>query len=127
MSNESWRDVMSLLGLVILADKRVYKEEVDTFVKAAVELNAKVNPGLFITDDMALGWFMDHRERLQNILKSSVSKPKIDKILNGLLRSQNQQAIVDKMEEIARADNDYHKDEHYIVNRAREVWRLPIK
>lgn len=126
MSNESWRDVMSLLGLVILADERVYKEEVDIFVKTAISLNKKVNPGLFLTQDMALKWFVENRERLQKIQKSPVYHSKVDRIIGSLSRVANQTDIIDGMEAIACADKDYHRSEHFIINRAIELWRLKV-
>ena len=124
MSNDSWRDIMSLLGLVILADNRVYKEEVDTFVKAAIDLNKKVNPGLFLTTDMALKWFMENRDDLAAVLKSPAVKSKIDVIIKRLSRVPNQDAIIRVMEDIARSDQDYHRSEHYIISRAMEMWRM---
>lgn len=126
MSTESWHDIMTLLSLVVLADKRVYKEEVDTFVSAAVKLNGQVNPGLFITEKMALSWFIENRDGLKSALQSPSINIQIDRILGTLKPLKNKQAILTVMKAIAQADSDYHKSEHYMVKRAATLWGMPV-
>lgn len=126
MSTESWHDIMTLLSLVVLADKRVYKEEMDAFVSGAVQLNGQVNPGLFITEKMALSWFVDNRDSLKASMESPSINIKIDRMIGSLKPLKNKQAILKVMKSIARADSDYHRTEHYIINRAATLWGVQM-
>jgi len=66
MNIDRWNDIFTLLAMVIIADKRVYKEEVDTFVDSAMKIKAAVDDGTLITRDLVFEWFRGNRAEIMN-------------------------------------------------------------
>ena len=124
MTSDEWHNIMTLLTLVILADKKVYKEEVDTFVSTVKSLNETIAPGMFMTESMAFDWFKSNRLRVSHLLVG----PNVERNLQDLVqRTRNisgKQAIISAMEKIANADSDYHRNEDTIINKCAKGWKL---
>jgi len=125
MTSEEWHEILTLMTIVVLADKRVYKEEVDTFVKAVKTLNDIISPEIFMTEGMAFDWFKSNRERVGKML---VGKDVERNIKDTITRTKNvpgKPEIVKAMQKIAQADSDYHKSEHGVIRRAAYGWGVP--
>jgi len=122
MTTDEWHDILTLLTIVILADRKVYKEEVDCFTKQVKRLNETISPEIFMTESMALDWFKSNRDRVKNLLVG----PKVDQnIRQIILRTKNvpgKSAIIKTMKSIANADSLYHQSEHDVIRRAAYSW-----
>ena len=108
-----------------MVDRRVYKEEVDTFVKSVKQLNDAISPDTFMTEGMVFDWFKSNRERVGNLL---IGKDAELNIKNAIIRTKNipgKSAIIRAMEGIANADSDFHKSENNIIRRAAYGWSIP--
>ena len=126
MTSESWHDVLTLMAMVILADKRVYKEEVDTFVESITELNNKISPDMFMTQSMAFEWFKSNRERVKNLLIGKDAKTNVRETVLRVGNLPHKPYIVECMRNIANADNEYHSSEHSVIKQAAYNWKIAI-
>jgi len=125
MTSDEWHDVLTLLTIVILADRRVYKEEVDSFVDTIKSLNAEISPEIFMTDGMAFDWFKSNRDRVSNLLIG----PNVDKTIKTIIARTRHIAgktsVISAMNKIANADSDFHKSEQNIIKRTAYGWGVP--
>lgn len=124
MTSEEWHNVMTLLTLVILADKRVYKEEVDAFVVSVKKLNETISPEIFMTEGMAFDWFKSNRSRVTNLLVGPKIEQNIQELISNTKNVPGKAAIIRAMQEIANADSDYHKNEETVIGRCAKGWKL---
>ena len=132
MSVDRWNDIFALLSMVIIADKRVYKEEVDAFVTSVMDIKAasdkaSIDDDTLITADLAFEWFRGNRD---DIL-AQVSAPEypmsaLKKIfaLDGFAQRKE---VLRAMLLISMADKDYHPSEENLVDIAAAHWGLNIK
>jgi len=125
MTSDEWHDVLTLLTIVILADRRVYKEEVDTFVAAVTSLNAKISPEIFMTDGMAFDWFKSNRDRVRDLLVGKNVERDIKETIIRTKKVPGKTDIIAAMQSIAEADSDFHKAEHNIIKRTAYGWGVP--
>jgi len=84
MDAQHWRDTLKLLCIMILADEKVYEEEVDSFKKAAVALRDSINPKLMLTEHMAEEWFIVHRDEIKIEMSSLYHENITEKLLENL-------------------------------------------
>ncbi len=124
MTSDEWHGILSLLTLVILADKRVYKEEVDTFVQTVKHLNDTISPEIFMTDGMAFDWFKSNKERIGNLLVGANVDQNIQRLIRDTRNVPNKSAVIEAMQTIAEADSDFHKNEQTIIDKCMAGWKL---
>lgn len=124
MTSEEWHSILTLMTIVILADKKVYKEEVDTFVASVKTLNETISPEIFMTEGMAFDWFKANRGMVSNMIVG----PNVEKNIQGLIaKTQNvpgKKEIISAMQTIATADSDFHKSEESIIGKCAKGWKL---
>lgn len=124
MTSDEWHDIMTLLTIIILADKRVYKEEVDTFVATVKKLNDTISPDIFMTEGMAFDWFKSNRLRVGHLLVGPKVEQNIQTLVKGTMKVPGKQAIIGAMRKIAEADSDFHQSEETIISKCIEGWKL---
>ena len=124
MTSDEWHNIMTLLTVIILADKRVYKEEVDTFVSTVKTLNETIAPGMFMTESMAFDWFKSNRVRVSHLLVGPNVERNIQDLIANTRKVPGKPAIIDAMRKIARADDDFHKSEETVIGKCVEGWKL---
>lgn len=122
MTSEEWHDVLTLLTIVILADRRVYKEEVDTFVKVVKQVNDQISPETFMTEGMVFDWFKSNRDRVSKMLVGKDVQRNIQQAILGTRKIPKKAIILAAMQRIAEADSDVHKNELNIIKRTADGW-----
>ncbi len=127
MTSDDWHDILTLLTIVILADKRVYKEEVDTFVRTVKQLNDKISPGMFMTEGMAFDWFKSNRDRVRGLINSPDADKRIKVMIVRTRNLKGKNEVIAAMQAIANADSDFHKSEHNIIRRTAYGWGVPYQ
>jgi len=126
MTSEEWHDVLTMLTIVILADRRVYKEEVDTFVSAVQFLNKAISPDMLMTKGMAFDWFKSNKKRVANLLVGSQVDKSIENLIKRTDKIPGQGAILAAMQDIAQADSDFHKNEQNIIEKCALGWGIEL-
>jgi uncharacterized tellurite resistance protein B-like protein len=124
VNTETWHKILTLLTVVILADDRVYKEEVDTFVASAMKLNKSISPDMFLTPKMAFDWFVANREHIQKTVNSPGGASHINRLILSLKSLKGKKEVIQAMQAIARADDELHKTEELVISQAAKVWGL---
>lgn len=126
IKNEAvWAKIMELMALMVLADDKVYPEEVDTFKRAAVQLKDVLCPGLMLTEDMAVDWFKNHKEDLQARKAELDFYKELKALVFDLRRIPEKATYLDLLTDIAAADGEIHTDENRLIERVSRMWGTP--
>lgn len=124
LNSESWHKILTLMTVIILIDKRVYKEEVDMFVESVNQLNSQISPDMFITEKMAFDWFVSNRDDVKKSLMDPDHQKNIDRLISSLKHIAGKQHILKALKAIALADSDLHKAEISIIESVSRIWGL---
>lgn len=115
MFSDELNDLLSLLVTTILADKRVFAREIETFMKGAKRLQNMKDRNEKISEAKLLAWFENNSGKIRDILQSSKFEPWIHKIFQRLQNVEDKNLIVDIMTDISRADDDFHISEKALI------------
>jgi len=124
MNTDTWHKILTLLTVIILADDRVYKEEVDTFVEVVIDLNSKISPEMFMTHKMAFDWFVANKDDVAKILSSPNAERHLDNLIKSLNQVKRKDAILNALQTVAHADNDFHPKEQSVIGRTIRLWKI---
>lgn len=126
MNIDRWKDIFKLLAMVIIADKRVYKEEVDAFVNCAMEIKSGINDDTLITRDMAFEWFRGNRDDILALAKSPEFSVTALKIIMSLNEFEHREAVLRAMIAVSMADSEFHPSEESLIVIAAAHWKLKL-
>ena len=126
MNIERWNDIFKLLAMVIIADKRVYKEEVDAFVGSAMAIKAAVSDDTLITRDMAFEWFRGHRDEILALSKTPDYSVTALRIIMSMTDFKHRGAVLRAMVAVSMADEEFHPSEESMVVIAAAHWKLKL-
>jgi len=122
-----WTHVLRLIGMIIVADGRVYREEVAEFVVLMAALSKAVSPDMVFGEKMAFDWFVAHRKELLALAKSpDFERKALQEVL--ALKKERKTAkakILHSMWAVAAADDKHHDVEIDIITLAAAHWDLP--
>lgn len=126
MRDQNWNKILNILCLTILADGKVYKEEVDTFLAVAKRMNKAISQNMILTDKMLLDWFALHRDELSLALEKNVRGAYLTDHLCQLDDPIITGPLLECMVAISRSDHDFHDLEVSMVARAAKIWGWPL-
>lgn len=126
MTIDRWNDIFKLLAMVIIADKRVYKEEVDTFVDSAMIIKATIQDETLITRDLAFEWFRGHRDEILALAKTPEFSIKALRLIMSLSDFKHRAAVLRSMVAVSMADSEFHPSEESLVVIAAAHWQLQL-
>lgn len=117
-------DLLTLLALTILADKRVFSQEVEAFLEAARTLQADLDMEANLTNASLLAWFENNRDSL----KLTLTHPEFENRVNALFMRvsilPNKQPILERMLSIAASDDEIHVSEQALIILAAKHWNV---
>ena len=125
METARWTDILTLLTIAVVIDRRIYKEEVDTFRKEVLALCEILTPEMIFSDKMAFDWFLVHRDKVMTWLIEPQAKQTIITHLQKLKNEPARARILQSLHAIVIADNECHLHEAEFINLAAEQWELP--
>ncbi len=120
----SWKYVLTLLGLIIVADKKTFQEEIDTFLEAAVELRAIIDPKLCFTKKMAHDWFKLNKPALEAIIDGPSHDTAICEILTPIKHMPFKLDVISCMVRIAVSDGKYCDVERGLIAKTCLYWKV---
>ena len=126
MHSAHWQDVLTLFCMTILADEKVYQEEVEAFIEAGLALKARLSPKIMLTRHMMVDWFKLYREDLGEIMKGPERSVVIQNCLDNLQDVPERSEIATSLIEIARSDGYKHRNEINIIHLAHNAWGLTL-
>lgn len=122
LGSEHWTRIFRVLAIVLVADGRVYKEEVDCFVQQVTLMQAQFDNDLLVTPQMAFDWFNAHRDAIKAEVHSDQSHFHIVRSLQSLSNFHGTENVLRAMEAVALSDGDFHKAEIAVLELASAQW-----
>lgn len=109
---------------MVFADKRVFADEIDTFVNSARFFEASESE---LSPAKLLSWFETHRDDLKHRMENRTTfETWIYQILDNLSDHPDQQAILNKMIKISKADGEEHISERALIVLTARYWNISI-
>ena len=121
-----WDSLLQLLGLIIVADKKTLKVEVDTFLDAVEELRDVIDPTISLTRNMARDWFILNKEKLEDIIDGLDYDMAICEALAPIESIPHKREVILKMLSIAISDNDFADVEKGLIKKTILYWNIPV-
>lgn len=115
--------LLRLLSQVILADGHVYETEIEALVKGAMTLGLKDETGVFLSSDTIRQWFENYLPELNKIWASKKKDVTITRLILSLADWPDKQAVVDTLEDISRADDNFHIEEQTLISIVKTYWQ----
>jgi hypothetical protein len=120
----NWKYILKLLGLIIVADKKTLKEEVDTFLDAVTELRAIIDPSICFTEKMAMDWFKLNKGELEEIIEGLAYDTALCEILAPIKSMPHKLDIISCMVRIAVSDGEYCDAEKGFIKKTCLYWNI---
>jgi len=121
-----WQDILTLLCMVVLADKKVYQEEVEAFQTAAISLKDKYNPDVMLTHHMLKDWFLLNRDELTDLMDRPEYGFKVRQLTNNLRDRVECADIASAFMKVSISDGHQHRKENDIIRQACQNWGVPL-
>ena len=118
--------LLSLLAMTVLADKRVYAVEIDSFVKTALSLKFQINFNDALSEPKLLMWFELNRDTLRAKIKTPAFEKWFKDCLETLSPIKGKTQILEAMNQIAQADQDFHFGEIALITLTANHWNIAL-
>lgn len=124
MINTDLDDILNLLAATIIADKRVFAAEIDTFIKAANSLKIArlIEPRL--SETRLLSWYEMNKEALKGKIISPYFKTWFYGCLDRLAHIKDKQDFLSVMQDIAISDGELHVSERALIVLTELHWNI---
>lgn len=120
-------NILTLLAITVCADKRIFADEIDSFIESAQDLEIFSEGDENITPAKLLLWFETRRDELKARLANiAVFENWLNPILDNLLDSPHKPAILNKMIKISKSDGELHVSEKALIVLAAKRWNLKL-
>ena len=123
----NWQHIFKLLGLIIVADGKIRKEEVDTYLDVVMELRAVIDPTVSLTRHMAKDWFILNKSDLEDIIVSLAYDSALIDILKEVRSMPHKLDVITGMVKIAVADGHYADVEKGLIKKTILYWNISAK
>ena len=127
MFNREVEALLSLTAFSIFADKRVFANEIESFVKSAHQIEAAGRSTIAVTEPKLLYWFEMNREQLQDKMKLGPAGLKrwLIMIMDDLAAFPDKDLILKLIRKISKSDGEYHISEKALCVLVEERLDLP--
>ncbi len=126
VSAKEWEDVMTLLAMVILADRRVRDEEIQTFTDAIINLSDQYRPDWPFQTAMAEAWFKTNRVKIAQRISGPDGVENMWEAIQRVDGFAGREDLLASMLYIARSDNEFHRQEANLIRRACLLWGIEM-
>lgn len=120
--NTTLKDVLSLFGIMVLADQKVFAAEIEAFVDAAMRFGREY-PHLEMPDEGALHiWYEENREELKSQLSMKHFEHWFKMLCARLELTFDADPLLLRLGEIACADGELHVSELALMELVGKRW-----
>ncbi len=126
MDLNRWNDILTLLAMLVLADHRIYKEELDAFTSTVEHINLQVRPDIIVTHTMAFDWFIHNREQIRNRLNDARTDQTLTDLIKRTRSLPGKASILKAMVEIAKTDQHFHNDDKHMLRKVATGWNIRL-
>ena len=127
MRANHWNEILRMLCMMVLADGKVYKEEVDTFVEAGMALRDELTPDMLLTRKMVLDWFVLHRAEISAGMDEFAYDNTLSSVLENLQDLADKRGVLAAMRKIALSDGFHHTSEKDLLQIAANTWSVDLE
>lgn len=127
MISDELHDLLSLLAATIFADKRVFAQEIETFLKMAKDLGKLRNTDEKISEAKLLSWFDSNVHVIRRKLQTPDFEAWFYKCLDRLQGLEDKQALINIMIKIAKSDDEFHISEQALIVLTANHWNLEFQ
>lgn len=128
MFPESIHNILTLLAIAVVADKRVFAKEIDSFINSARNLEALETSKADLSPANLLLWFEDNREELKSKMNPSPSFENwFNSIVDNLSEHPDRHSILNRMIKISKADGELHVSEKALIALTAKRWNINLK
>lgn len=120
-------DILSLLVATILADKRVYAKEIQTFLNAAKLLKRLPDNQESLSEAKLLMWFETNSDIIRGKLRGAEFEPWFRGCLSRLKAIKGKRYITDIMIDIAKSDGEFHVSEKALLVLTAKHWDMDVQ
>ncbi len=115
--------LLELLAMAIFADKRVYSEEIKTFVRVSQQLYKRMYLDETVTGAAILNWYEDNKDRLMSKVSGDF-KAWFQDIIPEFDTTSFKDEILKAIRDISLADNDDHVSEKALTVLLARRWGM---
>jgi len=123
-SASQWKYIMKLLGLVVVANKRVVPEEVDAYINSMRELVAVIDPTIVLTRHMIKDWLVLNKKRLIADIESLEYDSVLLELLSHIKTLPFKLDVVTAMVKVAIADDNYTNLRKALIKKTIVYWNI---
>jgi len=128
MSSAAIQNILNIIALSILADKKVRRAEIDGFASAAKNVPSLQNATSPRLSDVWLeGWYNANKIKLIQTMQSQSFSNWFRKSLDQVTDIDDQSAILKAMEFVAISDYDFHDDERNLIKYTAQHWNIELR
>jgi len=124
MISDELHDLLSLLAATIFADKRVFAQEVETFLKTAKDLGNLRKTDEVISEAKLLSWFDSNVDIIRSRLQTPDFETWFYDCLDRLDGLEDKQALISIMTQIAKSDDEFHISEQALIVLTANHWKV---
>ena len=126
MLSEETNDLLSVLGLMIVADKRVLEDEISAFVRLADKLQVARDIEPQLSEEKLHGWYEGNKDELIGALKRPDFDTWFYERLDRLNPLPNKLSILSVLCDIASADGEVHVSERALIRLTAQRWDMAV-
>ena len=119
-------DLLSLFAAVIIADKRVFAQEIDVFLKATSTLKTALDIQPNLSEARILSWYEMNKDAVREEVTGPYFRSWLYDRLDRLAHIKSKQDILDIMNKISLADGELHSSESSLMSLTARRWKLDI-
>ena len=126
MLSEEINDLLSLLALMIFADKQVLDGEVSAFVRLADKLQVARDIEPRLSEAKLTAWYGNNKNELENVLESQDFADWLYSRLDRLNPLQDKLSILSVLCDIASSDGEVHVSERALIKLVAQRWDIAV-
>ena len=126
MLSEELNDLLNLLGLMIFADKRVRKDEINAFVRLADKLQVARDIEPRLSEAKLTIWYENNKAELKDVMERPSFETWFNKCLERLESIPNKLSILSVLCDIASSDGEVHVSEKALIKLVAQRWNIAV-
>lgn len=120
-------NILNITALSILADKKVYFAEVESFTAAAQKIPSIQNAHPKLSEVWLRGWYERNKVQLVKEMQSKTFADWFRAKLDDVAQSDDKAAIINAMEKVALSDHEFHNREKALINFTARHWNIELR
>ena len=115
--------MLQLLSQVILADGHIHKTELEALIQGVQDLGLEDETGDALTPHGITKWFNGYLETLNTTWLKTPKDVELTRLILSLAEWPDKQSVVDALEKISLADNEFHAKEKTLISIVKTYWQ----